>query len=52
MPLSRFSRDAASLRAGIALGQEVGGALAPKLLNLPECTPAELQAPRGAELRA
>jgi predicted acylesterase/phospholipase RssA len=52
MPLSRFSRDAASIRAGIALGEEVGRAIAPKLLSLPECTPAERDAARPAELRA
>jgi predicted acylesterase/phospholipase RssA len=46
MPLSRFSRDAASIRAGIALGAEVGRALAPRLLRLPECTPTELAAQR------
>lgn len=50
MPLSRFSRDAASIRAGIALGEEVGRQLAPKLLALPACTPSELAA--AAELRA
>jgi predicted patatin/cPLA2 family phospholipase len=50
MPLSRFTRDAARIRAGIALGGEVGRAIAPRLLSLPECTPTELAAP--AELRA
>jgi predicted acylesterase/phospholipase RssA len=41
MPLSRFSRDPGSIRAGIALGMEVGRRLAPDLLRAPECTPAE-----------
>jgi predicted acylesterase/phospholipase RssA len=41
MPLSRFSRDPKSIRAGIELGMEVGRRLAPELLRLPECTPAE-----------
>jgi predicted patatin/cPLA2 family phospholipase len=48
MPLSRFSRDAASIRAGIALGEQVGRALAPELLRLPECAPSELDAARAA----
>jgi predicted patatin/cPLA2 family phospholipase len=43
MPLSRFSRDVGSIRAGIALGVEVGRRLAPELLALPECTPAEAE---------
>ena len=50
MPLTRFSRDAATLRAGIAIGQEVGRRLAPELLRLPECTASELAA--GVGLRA
>ncbi len=44
MPLTRFSRDAGTLRAGIAIGQEVGRRLAPELLKLPECTATELAA--------
>jgi predicted patatin/cPLA2 family phospholipase len=52
MPLSRFSRDAATIRAGIAVGDEVGRALAPKLARLPECTPAELARAGAAELSA
>ena len=47
MPLTRFSRDAATLRAGIAIGQEVGRRLAPQLLRLPECTATELAATAG-----
>lgn len=47
MPLTRFSRDAATLRAGIAIGQEVGRRLAPQLLRLPECTATELAASDG-----
>jgi predicted patatin/cPLA2 family phospholipase len=39
MPLSRITRDAGRIRAGIALGQEVGRALGPRLLAL--CAPAE-----------
>ena len=50
MPLSRFTRDAARIRAGITLGEEVGRSIAPKLSELPSCTPLE-QAAR-AELRA
>jgi hypothetical protein len=50
MPLSRFSRDPASIRAGIALGEEVGRRIAPSLSRLPECTPAELSYP--AECRS
>jgi predicted patatin/cPLA2 family phospholipase len=42
MPLSRFTRDPGSIRAGIALGMEVGRRIAPDLLRAPECTPAEL----------
>jgi predicted acylesterase/phospholipase RssA len=43
MPLNRFSRDPGSIRAGIALGMEVGRRVAPDLLRAPECTPAELR---------
>jgi predicted acylesterase/phospholipase RssA len=50
MPLSRFSRDPASIRAGIALGEEVGRRIAPSLSRLPECTSAELSYP--AECRS
>jgi len=50
MPLSRFTRDAARIRAGIALGAEVGRTIAPRLSSLPECLPSERA--RGAELRA
>jgi hypothetical protein len=39
MPLSRITRDAGRIRAGIALGGEVGRALAPRLLAL--SAPAE-----------
>jgi predicted patatin/cPLA2 family phospholipase len=39
LPLSRFSRDPNSIRAGIALGIEVGQRLAPELLALLEATP-------------
>jgi predicted patatin/cPLA2 family phospholipase len=38
MPLSRITRDAGRIRAGIALGQDVGRALAPRLAAL--CAPA------------
>jgi hypothetical protein len=34
LPLSRFTRDAARIRAGIALGQEVGRRLAADLAAL------------------
>jgi predicted acylesterase/phospholipase RssA len=47
MPLTRFTRDAGTLRAGIAIGQEVGRRLAPELLSLPECTPTELASAAG-----
>lgn len=47
MPLTRFSRDAGTLRAGIAIGQEVGRRLAPELLSLPECTATELASAAG-----
>jgi predicted acylesterase/phospholipase RssA len=47
MPLTRFTRDASTLRAGIAIGQEVGRRLAPELLKLPECTPTELASAAG-----
>ena len=50
MPLSRFTRDAPSIRAGIALGEEVGRTIAPRLLSLPECLPSERAA--SAALRA
>jgi predicted patatin/cPLA2 family phospholipase len=39
MPLSRITRDAGRIRAGIALGKEVGRALAPRLRAL--CEPGE-----------
>ncbi|HTV25766.1 MAG TPA: patatin-like phospholipase family protein [Polyangiaceae bacterium] len=50
MPLSRFTRDAPRIRAGIALGEEVGRAIAPRLLGLPACLPSERL--MSAELRA
>lgn len=37
MPLSRFSRDAGSIHAGIALGREVGARLAAELATAPPC---------------
>ena len=40
----------AQRRAGIALGEEVGRQIAPKLSSLPECTESELV--MGAELSA
>jgi predicted patatin/cPLA2 family phospholipase len=48
MPLSRFTRDAGRLRAGIALGQDVGRRLAADLLAAPACVAPELKA--AAEL--
>jgi predicted patatin/cPLA2 family phospholipase len=46
MPLSRITRDAGRIRAGIALGREVGRALAARLLALPGAlTRAEVVAP-------
>lgn len=41
MPLSRFTRDAPTIRAGIAMGEEVGRSIAPQLIQLPECLPGE-----------
>lgn len=40
MPLGRFTRDAARIQAGIALGQEVGRRVAAELTQLPHCRPA------------
>jgi|GEM_PF-1698126 len=40
MPLGRFTRDAARIHAGIALGQEVGRRVAAELTQLPQCRPA------------
>jgi predicted acylesterase/phospholipase RssA len=40
MPLGRFTRDAARIHAGIALGQEVGRRVAAELTQLPACRPA------------
>jgi predicted patatin/cPLA2 family phospholipase len=37
LPLSRFTRDAGRIRAGIALGQEVGGRLAAELASASSC---------------
>lgn len=50
MPLSRFTRDAGSLRAGIALGQEVGRRLASDLRATPPNAPPELRATADLEV--
>jgi len=50
MPLSRFTRDAGSLRAGIALGQEVGRRLAADLRATPPNAPTELRATADLEV--
>jgi predicted patatin/cPLA2 family phospholipase len=50
MPLSRFTRDAGRLRAGIALGQEVGRRLAADLLAAPPCAAPELRAAADLEV--
>jgi predicted patatin/cPLA2 family phospholipase len=50
MPLSRFTRDVGSLRAGIALGQEVGRRLAADLQASPPCAAPELRATAELEV--
>jgi predicted patatin/cPLA2 family phospholipase len=50
MPLSRFTRDAGRLRAGIALGGEVGRKLAADLLATPPCAAPELRATAELEV--
>lgn len=44
MPLSRFSRDAGTIRAGIELGQEVGRRIAAELKATPPCQTPHLEA--------
>lgn len=52
MPLSRFTRDAGRIRAGIELGMEVGRRLAADLAALrPVCPPVDVPAPLESEVR-
>ncbi len=50
MPLSRFTRDAGRLRAGIALGEEVGRRLAADLQATPPCAAPEPKAVADLEV--